>query len=202
MHSTPRVYIYFRFEEPPWSGHIKDKGDVFYIEPYNEPTPNDAADSLEELNISWKNPSGREREKGKPVIRSFNSVKNLLPGLKRDNKNNNERNLSPVPLGTLDGVVNGGSSAKMPGRFYKKEVQLIVAPPKHHVAGLRNDLESLLGIIPGRDKTGKLSQNDSYSGSRLYVKGFVPDGPALRCGELRIGKTASLASFAGISPEI
>ena len=180
----------FRYEEPPWAGHIKEKGDVFYIEPFNEPTPNDMLDSLEQLNVSGNDFQGEgEKEKGKPVLRNFRSVKKIIPGLKRDkvdDKSNNERNLkhsSSITHGAVDGLIDG---SKVAGRFFKREVQLIVTPPKGH-SGVKNDLETLLGIIPGRDKTGKLSQNDSYSGSRLYVKGFVPDGPALRSGDLRIG---------------
>lgn len=180
----------FRYEEPPWAGHIKEKGDVFYIEPFNEPSPNDMLDSLEQLNVSGKDSQGDGvKEKGKPVLRSFNSVKKIIPGLRKDridDKSNNERNLkhsSSTGHGAVDGLIDG---SKMAGRFFKREVQLIVTPPKGH-SGFKNDLETLLGIIPGRDKAGKLSQNDSYSGSRLYIKGFVPDGPALRSGDLRIG---------------
>lgn len=187
---THLTFAYFRYEEPPWAGHIKEKGDVFYLEPIDEPNPNDMLDSLEQLDISGNDSQGDgERDKGKPVIRSFSSVKKIIPGLKRDrvdDKRNNERNSkhsSPTAQRAVDGLVDG---SKMAGRFFKREVQLIVTPPKGH-SGLKNDLETLLGIIPGRDKAGKLSQNDSYSGSRLYIKGFVPDGPALRSGDLRIG---------------
>lgn len=147
-------------------------------------------DSLEELNVSGNDFQGNgEKDKGKPVLRSLSSVKKIFPGLKRDrldDRSNNERNLkhsSPKAHGAVDGLIDG---SKMAGRFFKREIQLIVTPPKGH-SGIKNDLETLLGIIPGRDKVGKLSQNDSYSGSRLYVKGFVPDGPALRSGDLRIG---------------
>lgn len=187
-----RQDLYFRgepvYEEPPWAGHIKEKGDVFYIEPFNEPTSNDIVDSMEQLNISENgSEDGRERDKGRQGLRSFNSVKKMLPGLKRDktdDRSNNEKNLKhSSSYGVVEGINNVN---KLTGRFFKREVQLIVSPPKVH-SGLKNDLETLLGIIPGRDKAGKLSQNDSYSGSRLYVKGFVPDGPALRSGDLRIG---------------
>lgn len=189
-HFTCGLWHIFRYEEPPWAGHIKEKGDVFYIEPFNEPTSNDMLDSLEQLDISGNDSQGDgEKDKGKPVLRSFSSVKKIIPGLKRDradDKRNNERNQkrsSPTAHRAVDGLIDG---SKMAGRFFKREVQLIVTPPKGH-SGFKNDLETLLGIIPGRDKAGKLSQNDSYSGSRLYVKGFVPDGPALRSGDLRIG---------------
>lgn len=154
--------------------------------------------SLEQLDISGNDSQGDgERDKGKPVLRSFSSVKKIIPGLKRDkvdDKRNNERNLkhsSPAAHRAVDGLVDG---SKMAGRFFKREVQLIVTPPKGH-SGFKNDLETLLGIIPGRDKAGKLSQNDSYSGSRLYVKGFVPDGPALRSGDLRIGMVFIIMAY-------
>lgn len=154
-------------------------------------------DSLEQLDISGNDSQGDgAKDKGKPVLRSFSSVKKIIPGLKRDrvdDKRNNERNLnysSPTAHRAADGLVDG---SKMAGRFFKREVQLIVTPPKGH-SGFRNDLETLLGIIPGRDKAGKLSQNDSYSGSRLYIKGFVPDGPALRSGDLRIGMVFIMTS--------
>lgn len=141
-------------------------------------------DSLEQLDISGNDfQDDGEKDKGKPALRSF-SVKKIIPGLKRDradDKSNNEKNLKHSS--SVDGLID---SSRVSGRFFKREVQLIVTPPKGH-SGLKNDLETLLGIIPGRDKSGKLSQNDSYSGSRLYVKGFVPDGPALRSGDLRIG---------------
>lgn len=173
----------FRFEEPPWAGHIKEKGDVFYIEPFREPPSNDLLDSMEHLNISDSDQDGRERNKSKQGLRSFNSVKKILPGLKRDkvdDQSNNEKNLRhSTSYGAVD-------VDKVSGKFLRREVQLIVTPPKAH-SGSKNDLETLLGIIPGRDKAGKLAQNDSYSGSRLFIKGFVPDGLALRSGELRIG---------------
>ena len=174
----------FRYEEPPWADHIKEKGDVFYIEPFKEPSPNDVLDSMEQLNIS-ENGFEDAREKGK--LRGLNSVKKIFPGLKRDkadDKNNNEKNLKhSSSYGVVEGI---NSLNRLTGRFFKKEVQLIVTPRKAH-SGSKNDFETLLGIIPGRDKAGKLSQTDSYSGSRLYIKGFVPDGPALRSGDLRIG---------------
>lgn len=147
-------------------------------------------DSLGRLNVSENDSQGdREKEKGKSTIRSLSSVKKIIPGLKRDrldDKSNNEKNLkhsSPLAHGGVDGLIDG---SKVAGRFFKREVHLIVSPPKGH-SGFKNDLETLLGIIPGRDKAGKMAQNDSYSGSRLYIKGFVPDGPALRSGDLRIG---------------
>lgn len=178
------------YEEPPWASHIKEKGDVFYIEPFNEPSPSDMLDALERLNVSETETQGdREKDKSKSTLRSLSSVKKIIPGLKRDrldDKGNNERNLknsNAVTRGPVDGLLDG---SKVVGRFFKREVQLIVSPRKVH-SGLKNDLETLLGIIPGRDKSGKMAQNDSYSGSRLYIKGFVPDGPALRSGDLRIG---------------
>ena len=128
------------------------------------------------------------REKGK--LRGLNSVKKIFPGLKRDkadDKSNNEKNLKhSSSYGVVEGI---NSLNRLTGRFFTKEVQLIVTPRKAH-SGTKNDFETLLGIIPGRDKAGKLSQTDSYSGSRLYIKGFVPDGPALRSGDLRIGMHA------------
>ncbi|XP_073252830.1 protein inturned-like isoform X3 [Porites lutea] len=182
-----RQDLYFRepvYEEPPWADHIKEKGDVFYIEPFKEPSPNDVLDSMEQLNIS-DNGFEDAREKGK--LRGLNSVKKIFPGLKRDkadDKSNNEKNLKhSSSYGVVEGI---NSLNRLTGRFFMKEVQLIVTPRKAH-SGSKNDLETLLGIIPGRDKAGKLSQTDSYSGSRLYIKGFVPDGPALRSGDLRIG---------------
>ena len=142
---------------------------------------------MEQLNISMNDQDGRERDKGRQGLRSFNSVKKIIPGLKRDksdDKSNNEKNLKHSnSYGAVEGINNVN---KLSGRVFKREVQIIVMPPKAH-SGLKNDLETLLGIIPGRDKAGKLSQNDSYSGSRLFIKGFVPDGPALRSGDLRIG---------------
>lgn len=190
-----RLFEYFRYEEPPWAGHIKEKGDVFYIEPFNEPTSNDILDSMEQLNISGTDQDGRERDKGRQGVRSFNSVKKIIPGLKRDksdDKSNNEKNLKhSSSYGAVEGINNVN---KLAGRFFKREVQLIVTPPKAR-SGLKNDLETLLGIIPGRDKAGKMSQNDSYSGSRLFIKGFVPDGPALRSGDLRIGVLLKLILF-------
>lgn len=142
---------------------------------------------MEQLNIS-DNGFEDAREKGK--LRGLNSVKKIFPGLKRDksdDKSNNEKNLKhSSSYGVVEGI---NSLNRLTGRFFTKEVQLIVTPRKAH-SGTKNDFETLLGIIPGRDKAGKLSQTDSYSGSRLYIKGFVPDGPALRSGDLRIGMHA------------
>ena len=182
------LLAYFRYEEPPWAEHIKEKGDVFYIEPFHEPSSNDILDSMEHLNIAENDQDDKGRDKSKQGLRSFNSVKKIIPGFKRDkadDKSNNEKNLKHMSSqGPMDGINNVN---KLPGRIFKREVQLIVTPAPRAHSGLKNDLETLLGIIPGRDKSGKLSQNDSYSGSRLYIKGFVPDGAALRSGELRIG---------------
>ena len=147
-------------------------------------------DALERLDVSENDTQGdREKDKGKSTLRSLSSVKKIIPGLKRDRfddkspNEKNHKNSNAVTRGTVDGLLDG---SKVVGRFFKREVHLIVSPPKSH-SGLKNDLETLLGIIPGRDKSGKMAQNDSYSGSRLYIKGFVPDGPALRSGDLRIG---------------
>lgn len=139
-------------------------------------------DALERLDVSENDTQGdREKDKGKSTLRSLSSVKKIIPGLKRDRFDDKSPN--EITRGTVDGLLDG---SKVVGRFFKREVYLIVSPPKSH-SGLKNDLETLLGIIPGRDKSGKMAQNDSYSGSRLYIKGFVPDGPALRSGDLRIG---------------
>lgn len=178
----------FRYEEPPWAGHIKEKGDVFYIEPFDEPSSNELQESMEELDISRKGQDDRDKDKSKHGLRNLTSVKKIIPGLskrdKADDKVNNEKiSKHSSSEETVEGLNNVN---KLTGSFFKRNVQLIVVPPKVQ-AGSKNGLETLLGIIPGRDKAGKLSQNDSYSGSRLFIKGFVPDGPALRSGELRIG---------------
>ena len=143
---------------------------------------------MEELDISRKGQDDRDKDKSKHGLRNLTSVKKIIPGLskrdKADDKVNGEKiSKHSSSEETVEGLNNVN---KLTGSFFKRDVQLIVVPPKVQ-AGSKNGLETLLGIIPGRDKAGKLSQNDSYSGSRLFIKGFVPDGPALRSGELRIG---------------
>jgi hypothetical protein len=104
---------------------------------------------------------------------------------KHDEKKTDEKNLKNSI--TADGVDMSKRRERTRVNCIKKDVHVIVTPPKLG-SGRHQDLETLLGIIPGRDKTGRLSQNDSYSGSRIYIKGFVPDGPSLKSGELRIGE--------------
>lgn len=179
----PREPLY---EEPPWAGHIKEKGDVFYIEPFVEPSTNDLQDSMEQLDISENGQN--DKDKNKHSLRSLNSVKKIIPGLSKRDRNEDKVNSEKISkCSASQGIVEGLNNVnKVASSVFKRDVQLIVVPPKNH-SGSKNNIETLLGIIPGRDKAGKLSQNDSYSGSRLFIKGFVPDGPALRTGELRIG---------------
>ncbi|KAK2563352.1 Protein inturned, partial [Acropora cervicornis] len=175
-----------RYEEPPWAGHIKEKGDVFYIEPFVEPSTNDLQDSMEQLDISENGQN--DKDKNKHSLRSLNSVKKIIPGLSKRDRNEDKVNSEKISkCSASQGIVEGLNNVnKVASSVFKRDVQLIVVPPKNH-SGSKNNIETLLGIIPGRDKAGKLSQNDSYSGSRLFIKGFIPDGPALRTGELRIG---------------
>ena len=159
---------------------------MFYIEPFVEPSTNDLQDSMEQLDISENGQN--DKDKNKHSLRSLNSVKKIIPGLSKRDRNEDKVNSEKISKcsgsqGTVEGLNNVN---KVASSVFKRDVQLIVVPPKNH-SGSKNNIETLLGIIPGRDKAGKLSQNDSYSGSRLFIKGFVPDGPALRTGELRIG---------------
>lgn len=147
---------------------------------------------VENLQISantTKNKHGKE--KNKDVFKKLNNVKKILPNLKRDKnseKKTDEKNLKNS-LAEVDGyeMSKGHDRSRSSRSSTKKDIHVIVTPPRLG-SGRHQDLETLLGIIPGRDKTGRLSQNDSYSGSRIYIKGFVPDGPALKCGQLKIGK--------------
>jgi len=180
------IIVFSSYEEPPWAGQVNEKGDLFYIEPLREPSP-PPINGVENLQITGN--TGKDKQtKDKDVFKKLNNVKKILPNLKRDK--NSEKNLKN------SFVVDGHDMSKKHHHHdrhgssktsIKKDVHLIVSPPKLG-SGRHQDLETLLGIIPGRDKTGRLSQNDSYSGSRINIKGFVPDGPALKCGELKIGK--------------
>lgn len=177
--------IYCRYEEPAWAEHVKDKGDLFYVEPYHEPPSNETS-SLEQLHLTEDSSNAKTgKPKNKAVLKKLTSVKNIFSGTKSEKDSNtstHERNLKNS-LG-----VDGLSDKKMTDKFILKDVHLIVTPPRLR-SGVRHDLETLLGIIPGRGKTGKVSaENDSYTGSRIYIKGFVPDGTALQSRELKIGK--------------
>ncbi|XP_031556946.1 protein inturned-like isoform X2 [Actinia tenebrosa] len=173
-----------KFEEPPWAGQVQDKGDLFYIEPFRE-SSSPPSNDLEHLQINGEIPS---KDKNNAVFKKLTSVKRILPSLrkdKNDDKKTDQRNNLKNSL-TADGLDMSKGKEKTRSNCIKKDVHVIVTPPKLG-SGRNQSLETLLGIIPGRDKTGRLSQNDSYSGSRIYIKGFVPDGPSLKCGELRIG---------------
>lgn len=172
------------YEEPPWAGQVNDKGDLFYIETLREPSPPPLND-IDSLHITGNS----AKEKNRDVFKKLNNVKKILPNLKREKSNEkktDEKNLKNSL--TVDGnEMPKGHDKSRSSRSIKKDIHVIVTPPKLGT-GRHQDLETLLGIIPGRDKTGRLSQNDSYSGCRIYIKGFVPDGAALKCGQLRIGK--------------
>ena len=163
---------------------------MFYIEPLRDPSP-PLLNDIENIQISGESTKEKHsKAKNKDVFKKLNNVKKILPNLMRDRndeKKTDEKNLKNSF--TVDGydMSRGHDRTKGSRSCIKKDVRVIVTPPKLG-SGRHQDLETLLGIIPGRDKTGRLSQNDSYSGCRIYIKGFVPDGPALKCGELRIGK--------------
>ncbi|XP_048589718.1 protein inturned isoform X1 [Nematostella vectensis] len=172
------------YDEPPWADQVKDKGDLFYVEPYTEPSSS-LLNEIEHLNLSGNSTPDRstERQKSKAVLKKLSSVKKILRRDKNEETMDKKNLRNSLNLDGQD-ILDGGEG--MTGKSIKMDIHLIVTPPKLH-SGRRQDLETLLGIIPGRDKAGRMSQSDSFSGSRIFIKGFVPDGPALKSGELRIG---------------
>ena len=97
------------------------------------------------------------REKGK--LRGLNSVKKIFPGLKRDkadDKSNNEKNLKhSSSYGVVEGI---NSLNRLTGRFFTKEVQLIVTPRKAHSGSKREiKLENCLRLIAIQDQ-GSISR--------------------------------------------
>ena len=160
---------------------MRDKGDLFYVEPFNEPSTSSASISLDQLKLSEVS---KDKQKDKAVLQKLSSVRKILPSLKREknDQTTDNKNLKNINSYTVDGV----GSDRMSGKNIKKDVSLIVSPPKKS-SGKRNDLEGILGIIPGKEKGSKTSQSGA-SDTRICIKGFVPDGSALQSGELKIGK--------------
>ena len=155
---------------------------MFYIEPFNEPASPPELISLDQLQLCEVN---KDKTKDKAVLQKLGSVRKIFPSLKRDKnaQNTENKNLKNINSELVDGV----DGNRMPGKNVKKDVSLIVTPPKK-ASGKRNDLEGILGIIPGKEKRRKNSQSGATD-FKICIKGFVPDGPALQSGELKIGES-------------
>ena len=172
------VFFYRSEKQPSWASHVREKGDLFYVEPYVEP-PCHPYSPLEHSHLTDHSPNAKAGKPKKVVFKKLNSVKNFFSGANDEKElescleEHNRRNSS------WGGDSQG--SRMSTDKFVIKDVNLLVNPPALR-AGVRHDLETVLGIIPGHEQTTPAEK------SRICIKGFVPDGPALQSGELRISK--------------
>ena len=161
----------FSSDKAPWMSEIQDKGDLFYVEEYLE-RELDNAQTKHEVNRS---------ELIKESRLGGSKFLDLLPGKKKSKQSLDA--VSAEPYKTYEN--------KNICKNKKIDVKLHVNLPRIGPYK-RDDLESVLGIIPlnAIDVNDRDELNISYEygkDSRIIIAGFSPNGPAISHHELEIG---------------
>jgi len=191
----------------PWIEHIKDNGDLFYIESL-EPESDVSFRSL--LNQHKQNQqihngsmSRNIQDKIKTVIKKSRSF-----GKKDSNNIKNESNKSLLEIKKelekrnktkkshnhhLDVLTNNDTLTKKskPGFLCENLLLKLEKPCNENFISLEN----IFGIITGLDLDPVLDSfdddilhgNDLKKGNAIIVQGLLPSGPAALCGNIKIG---------------
>ncbi|XP_028397888.1 protein inturned-like isoform X2 [Dendronephthya gigantea] len=169
------------YEKAPWVSEIQDKGDLFYVEQYVD-DPNTGHSTAQQ-----KQTSEQYQQNGGQVIKdkrlTGNKLLDFISQMKKTKKTDIGISQKDNPNQDQD---RAGKEKDM-----KFEVKLRVHPPRIGPYK-RDDLESVLGIIPLKSVTAndrdELSFTHEYGrDSRIVIAGFTPTGPAIRSHQLEIG---------------
>lgn len=182
--------MFIRYEKAAWVSEIQDKGDLFYVEPYDEAGASNVRHSfaLDKQTITNEQLKENGVDATKDKRLSGNKLFDLIPRM-RKNKKSSDLGAAKHKYGYKNQDIFIGE------KEFKKEVKLHVNPPRIGPYK-RDDLESVLGIIPLGSKSLpanehvelglKVSQDYGKDG-RIIIAGFTPAGPAIACHELEIG---------------
>ena len=177
------VVLYFpSYEKAPWVSEIQDKGDLFYVEQYVD-VPNMGHSTAQHKQTCQQN--GGQVTKDKRV--GGNKFLDLISPMKKTKKTPDITSLQQNYHDKQQDVLNVERDTKI-------EVKLRVNPPRIGPYK-RDDLESVLGIIPlkslaanDRDELYMSYTQDYGRDSKIIIAGFTPTGPAHASNQLEIGK--------------
>lgn len=188
--------IYSSFE-PAWASHVGEKGDLFYIEPTDSAAHAASVQAQVRFETNHNNnteiktdsspenrANGSAKQKDKKGIKK---IKGLIGLKKKENGSVSSNGSSHASVSSIPRSVKFQDS--LPGVV--KEITLIVEPARRNYGRRATLCETVLGIIPGHFNS---SQNDSLQNggpvkdSRIMVQGLVPEGEALKSGQVKIGR--------------
>ncbi len=176
---------------------------MFYVEP-GEPVPepelsahvsslqihHNIHNDLSDPNVTSLTSNGAKPKTTKKGIKT--KVKTLVTQQKRTAVNGENRgNLKEEPRNNLrNGLTNGHSHGvtfndRPTGMI--KDVRLFVDPGRHNYGRRATLSERLFGIVTGQFST-RSELNGTAKDRRIMVQTLLPDGEALKSGEIKIGE--------------
>ncbi len=176
------VVVYFSsYEKAPWVSEIQEKGDLFYVEQYVD-VPN-TGHSTEQHKQTTYQQNGGQVIKDKRL--TGNKLLDLISRMKKTKKTSDIASLQ-------QDYYDKQKTTRNVERDSKREVKLRVNPPRIGPYK-RDDLESVLGVIPLKPLTAndrdELSYTQEYGrDSKIIIAGFTPTGPAIASHQLEIGE--------------
>ena len=172
------VVIYFSsYERAPWVSEIQDKGDLFYVEQYVD-VPNTGHSTAAHIKQTTNQQNGGQVIKDKRP--SGNKLFDLLAGMKKTKKASDIVSLQQNYHHKQQDTTNVERDTKL-------EVKLRVNPPRIGPYK-RDDLESVLGIIPLKSLAANELSYQYGRDSKIVIAGFTPTGPAIASHQLEIGE--------------
>ena len=172
------------YEKAPWVSEIQDKGDLFYVEQYAD-VPNSEHSTAQYKQTNQQNGGQVLKDKRLTGNKLFDHIRRMKKNKKtsdiisaKDNYDDQQRDTANVE------------------RDKKVEVKLRVNPPRIGPYK-RDDLESVMGIIPLKSSAANDRDELSYSqeygrDSKIIIAGFTPTGPAIASHQLEIGEYCTL----------
>ncbi|CAB3986723.1 inturned isoform X1 [Paramuricea clavata] len=165
------------YEKAPWVSEIQDKGDLFYVEQYVD-VPNTEHSTAAHIKQTTNQQNGGQMIKDKRS--SGNKFFDLLAGMKKTKKASD--------IVSSQQNYHHKQDTTNVERDTKLEVKLHVNPPRIGPYK-RDDLESVLGIIPLKSLAANELSYEYGRDSKIVIAGFTPTGPAIASHQLEIGDT-------------
>lgn len=174
---------------------IQDKGDLFYVEPYVDGSGVIHSNGYDKQTVTNGQLHHKETavDTTKDKRPSGNKLLDLIPRMKKNKKSSDLAAIHNNGSGDKNQDINGEKEVR-------KDIKLRVNPPRIGPYK-RDDLESVLGIIPvgskflAANENGELGNRisqDRGRDSKIVIAGFTPTGPAIASHELEIGMYQSL----------
>lgn len=168
------------YEKAPWVSEIQDKGDLFYVEQYAD-VANTGHSTAQHKQTNQQNGGQVIKDKRLTGNKLFDHIRRMKKTKKTSDIISANDNYDDQQRGTVNVE-----------RDKKLEVKLRVNPPRIGPYK-RDDLESVMGIIPlkslAANDRDELSYSQEYGrDSKIIIAGFTPTGPAIASHQLEIGE--------------